>query len=683
MGACFFGHCMKYELSALNRAILFALSFSAAPVVAFAENRPEPVSDTTVQELPSVTVTADKIERPIEQVPASVAVIDGWDIEQSGITEMEQLEGRVAGLSFQPFGQPGMKAPVMRGLTASIHSFSTSVLMLVDGVPTLTAQGYENSFLDVNRVEVLRGPQSTLYGRNAESGVISFHSQPMDNTPRAAITADLGNHDKRSMRFALSHPLVEDKLYASISGSWLKQDGFINNTSTGKKEDDRDHKDLNIGLRWTPSAATDVVLRYVRQDYDDGAALWGNVGTPRAEVASGTPSWNRSLGQTFSINASHEFSPGLRLRSITAYNQFKDKILQDTDFMPAETMYIGRDNKLRTWSQEFRLEGKLGRSDWLVGLYGDQSDNNLRNFTQRGPMFLDYGAKLKTQSLALFTNWNVPLTDAWSLTAGGRIERNSAEVHPASGVRKKEDWTHFSPKLALQYQINPEHQWYASVSRGIRAGGYNIFVSTLDYPSYDPEENWSYETGFKGWALDKRLRYSVAAYFMKVDNMQVQMQPAPGVVYTASAAKATSKGVELDADYLLGSGWRLTGGLAWNKTTFDSFQDGASNYAGKYNNFAPKLTGHVGLRYDAPQGWYAQASVVGSSKIYLDAANQYQRNGYGLVNLVAGYQRGNWEIAAYANNVGNKTYDAAGYQGGYVTIYSPPREVGVRLTWRM
>ncbi|WP_240430489.1 TonB-dependent receptor plug domain-containing protein [Serratia marcescens] len=211
---------MKYKLSALSRAILLAMPVSAAPISAFADNRPESAADTTIQELPSVTVTADP--PPIELVPASVAVIDAWDLKQAGITEMEQLENRVAGLSLQPFGQPGMNAPVMLGLTASIHSFSTSVLMLVDRVPTLTAQGYKNSFLDVNRVEVLRAPQCTLYGRNVESGVISLDSQPMDN---------------------------------------------------------------------------------------------------------------------------------------------------------------GRDNKLRTWSQEFRLEGKWEHSDWLAGMYGDQSGSNLRNFT--------------------------------------------------------------------------------------------------------------------------------------------------------------------------------------------------------------------------------------------------------------------------------------------------------------
>ena len=672
---------MKFELGALHRAILFAVPVWGYSALCHAETSSESAPGNPV-ELPAVTVTADKVERPLEKVPASVAVINGQDAEQSGITKMEQLEGRIAGLSFQPFGQAGMKAPVMRGLTASVHSYSSSVLMLVDDVPTLMPQGFENSFLDVDRIEVLRGPQSTLYGRNAESGVISIHSLPMDETPRATVSADMGNRDKRAMRFALSSPVVKDTLYASISGSWLKQDGFIRNTYTGGKDDDRDHKNLNLGLRWTPSAATDAVFRYVRQDYNDGATLWGNDADPRARVASGTPSWNRSLGQSFSLNVSHELPSGLRLRSITAYNDYKDKVLQDTDFRPVETLYIGRDNHFRTWSQEVRLEGRLGRSDWLVGLYGDQGDNDLRNYTLRSPAFYDYRAGLKTQSLALFTHWNVPLTDTWSVSAGARIERMSAEISPTGGVRKKQEWTYVSPKLALQYQIDPSNQWYASVGRGVRAGGYNVFVSALDYPSYAPEENWSYETGFKGWALDKRLRYSVAAYFMKIDNMQVQMQPTFGVLYTASAAQATSKGVELDLDYLLGGGWQLMSGLAWNRTSFDRFQDGATNYAGKTNNFAPRLNGHIGVRYTAPQGWYTQASLVGTSKIYLDASNESQRNGYGLVNLVAGYQRGKWEIAAYANNVADKRYDAVGYNGRY-TIYSPPREVGARLTWRM
>lgn len=91
----------------------------------------------------------------------------------------------------------------------------------------------------------------------------------------------------------------------------------------------------------------------------------------------------------------------------------------------------------------------------------------------------------------------------------------------------------------------------------------------------------------------------------------------------------------------------------------------------------------MSLRYDDPEGWYTQGSLVGSSKVYLDAANQYERNDYALLNLVAGYQLGDWELAAYADNIGDKRYDAVGYQNGFVTIYSPPREVGMRFTWRL
>lgn len=674
---------MKYKFGALRRAIILALSAVAHPVIVFAETASEKDLGTAVTQLPTIIVTADKIERPLEKVSASIAVINGVDLEHSGIVTIEQLEGRIPGLSFQPFGQSGMKAPVMRGLTASVHSYSTSVLMLVDDVPTLTAQGFENNFLDADRIEVLRGPQSTLYGRNAESGVIAIHSRPMNDSPSAMLSTELGSRNKRATRFSVNSPILADTLYGSVSGAWLKQDGFIRNTYIGNKADNREHKDLKLGLRWTPSVSTDAVVRYTRQDYDDGATLWGNANAPRAQVASGTPSWNQSIGQTASLNVSHELNSGLRLRSITAYNDYKDKVIQDTDFRPEPIFYIGRDNHLRTLSQEVRLEGRFNDVDWLVGLYGDKGNNDLRNFALRGAAFLDYRAGLKTQSLALFTNWNVPLSDTWSLSTGGRIERMSSQVSPESGVQKKQSWTYFSPKLALQYQINPLHQWYTSVGRGIRAGGYNIFVSALDYPSYAPEESWSYETGFKGLALGQRLRYSVAAYVMKIDNMQVQTQPILGVIYTASAAEATSKGAEFDLDYLLGGGWKLIAGLAWNDTTFDYFQDGIVNYVGKYNTFVPKITGHIGLRYIAPQGWYAQASVVGSSKLYLDADNQYKRNGYGLVNLVSGYRLDGWEIAAYANNVANKKYDAVGYNAGHYTIYSPPREVGMRLTWRM
>jgi iron complex outermembrane receptor protein len=181
-------------------------------------------------ELSAITVTADKQERALESVPASLSVFDGDMLEAHGIQDLEALQTITPGLSFQPFGQAGVNSPVMRGLSANFFSFSTSTLLVVDGVPTLTAQGYDDQLLAIDRVEVLRGPQSTLYGRNAEAGVINIHTRQPDNTVRGQFSAEAGSRDLRALRFDLSGPLVEDRLYASVAGTWRSQHGFIDNT---------------------------------------------------------------------------------------------------------------------------------------------------------------------------------------------------------------------------------------------------------------------------------------------------------------------------------------------------------------------------------------------------------------------------------------------------------------------
>ncbi|WP_437880016.1 TonB-dependent receptor [Pseudomonas sp. LRF_L74] len=651
------------------------------PFSALASLSPLAMAADTVTELPSISVSSEKIERPLEKVAASIAVVDGQDIDEQGLDSLEQLEGRVPGLSFQPFGQSGVNSPVMRGLTANFNSMSTSTLLLVDGVPTLTAQGYENGLLDIERIEVMRGPQSTLYGRNAETGVIALYSRPMDNQPRARVSAEVGSRNKHGVSFAVAQPLIDDTLFASASGSWSEQDGFIDNTVSGHKEDTRKRNNLNLGLRWTPSEKTDLVLRYARQQYDDGASLWGAPTAKRETVASGTDSYNQSRGQSLSLNASQELAPDLYLRSISAYNAFDDDVQQDTDFNPADLLYIARDHQLRMFSQELRLEGKLGAADWLAGVYLDRSDNDLHTTSKTVMQLNQLYADQQSTTQALFSHWTIPLNDAWSIQAGARVEHTKVEFQPRGGASRSLNDTHFSPKLALQYQIDADHQWYFSASRGVRTSGFNLLSPGLNYAAFEPEKVWSYETGLKGWFADRRVRYSLAGYYMDIDDMQVTQMPTPGTLYITSAATATSRGIELDLDYMLGHGWQLKTGVAWNRTRFATFRDGSANYDGQHNPFAPDYTGHLDLRYDAPAGWYGQASLVGSSKVYLDAANSYLRGGYAQVNLLAGYRLQNWELAAYANNLTEQRYDAVGYQNGFVTVYSPPREFGLRLTW--
>jgi iron complex outermembrane receptor protein len=636
-------------------------------------------------ELPAITVTVNKQAQALERVPASVTVFEGEELEDAGARSLEDVAAMTPGFAIQPMGQSGLQPPVMRGLTANVISFSSSAALVVDGVATLRGQGFDDGLFGVERVEILRGPQSTLYGRNAETGVVNIVTRAPGNDPYAALALDLGSRDKRAVRFDASRALVEDTLFLGVAGEFARQDGFIDNTYTGGTEDDCERYGGRLALRWTPDARTDVALRLSRRKYDDGGSLWGPIGGPREKVRSGTDSWNRSLSRTASLDVAHELAAGLRLRSITASNEYFDRILQDADFQPTDKTHLGRDYRFKTLSQEFRLEGTLGAATWLAGLYFDRDDNRL-NFESKTPLALSRTwSTQEGNASALFTHWDIPLAGRWSLQAGARVERDEIRFRLAGGNEQTRDWTRFTPKLAVQYQWLPQTQVYASVADGFRAGGFNTFAPTA-YRSFAPEKLRSYELGVKGYLPGRRLSYAAAVYRMDIDDMQVQqMGPVIGQVYITNAATARSVGAEAELRWLLGAGWQLQAALGLNRTRFREFRDGASDYSDNRNPFAPDVNGHFGLRHDAAGGWFAQAHVAGYGKIYVDAANTpaYRRPGYGVVNLSAGRRWEQTQLTAYVNNATGKRYDTFGFPNSATTIYSPPREFGLRLSWHL
>ena len=231
-------------------------------------------------ELPAVTVTVNKQTQALEHVPASVTVLDGDELEMAGARSLPDVAAMTPGFTMQSMGQSGLQPPTMRGLTANVTSFSSSTALVVDGVTTLRGQGFDDSLLGIERVEILRGPQSTLYGRNAEAGVVNIFTRKPGNDPYASVSLDLGSRDKQALRFDASRALVQDTLYLGVAGEFSRQNGFIDNTYTGKTEDDRERHSGRVVLRWTPDARTDVALRLTQREYDDGGSLVSVVPRP-------------------------------------------------------------------------------------------------------------------------------------------------------------------------------------------------------------------------------------------------------------------------------------------------------------------------------------------------------------------------------------------------------------------
>lgn len=633
--------------------------------------------------LEDTVVVSDKLEQSRERLPASLSVIDATTLQSTPVQSLEQLVRRTPGFTFQPFGQSGTQLPVVRGLTSNATAFSNSLLMLVDGVPVLRGQGFDNDLVGVERVEILRGPQSALYGRNAEAGVLSVFTRQPDAADYARLDTTLGSRDKRTVSADLSTALIEGTLYGGLAGQWTRQDGYLDDDFAGGKADDRERQSGRLTLRWTPDEFTDATLRYSALKYRDEASQWGSrQGRDRA-VNAGLAGRNHSSGDTWSLDLRRVLSDTVELRSITARSVFDDRLRQDTDFQPRDLMHLARDYHFETLSQELRLSGEQGQSRWLLGLYADREDHSL-DYQQKLPMALTRTqADLGGNTAAVFGQWLQPLSEAWSLTLGGRYEYARAWIDPASNRNQSDSWQHFTPKVALQYALSDDAQVYLSYTQGMRAGGFNAFASNAGNPAYDPERVNSYEIGVKGLSVDQRLRYSAALYHMQVRDMQVQQLVQQGLVYITNAASATSTGLDLDLEYLLGERWTLTAALGLNRTRFERFSEGLNDYKGHRNPFAPDLTGHLGLRYDADGGWYVQGGLSAVGKIYLDAANRYQRPGYGLVDVSGGYRFGQYTVSAYVDNLMDKRYDAQGLLNGAVTVYSPPREVGVRLSFEL
>lgn len=211
-------------------------------------------------ELETMTVTAQKQEENVQEVPVSITVFSEQDIEDKKIESVREIADFVPNFMIFDTGGPMLNQPTMRGISAPFMAFSTSTGLYVDGVPILSSAGFEEGILDIERIEVLRGPQGALYGKNTQTGVINIISRQPDNEFRGRVSAEGGEDKKGQFSLNLSGPIQKDRLFLGIAGQYYQKDGFIENTITGDTVDDKKYWFGRAHLRWTPVDDLDVSL---------------------------------------------------------------------------------------------------------------------------------------------------------------------------------------------------------------------------------------------------------------------------------------------------------------------------------------------------------------------------------------------------------------------------------------
>ncbi len=654
---------------ALLLALAAVLSLLSPPAVARAADddavaadqateTPAPAADEG-EEKPqigeTIVVTARKREEDLQEVPVAVTVATGDALEQSATQDISELQEDVPNLSIYPGrNQSTTLTAFMRGIGQAdpLWGVDPGVGLYFDDVYIARPQGALLDVFDVQRVEVLRGPQGTLYGKNTIGGAIKYVSRPLTDRTEGKITLAPGSYGNQDVAASIGGAVVPGVLRYRVAAASLKHDGYGTNLYTGQDVSDKDTKAMRLSFEWLPSAAVQVTLAYDKtKDEASPKGLTRLAANPFCplflgttcppnehifDTQSGLAPLNGTDSSGTALNVRWDLGPAWTFKSITAYRESNSENNIDFDTTPAPIADVGATYYDHQASQEFQLiyDGG-GRYGGVFGFYyfdgkaGGLVKNNFLN-----ALFGTTEGDTTTESYALFGEGNVALTPRLNLNVGLRAtqEKKTTRAFNAgytdatftvinavvADFDKSKTFDSLAPKIGLDYQFTPDVMGYVSASRGFKSGGFNVRAQATAFPQsaepFKDEVLDVVEVGLKTVLDDHHLVLNTAAFYGKYKDIQVSTFTAfdsngDGVDDAffgnfVNAGDATMKGAELEYDWTARSlSWfGVSGNVSWLKATPDSFLD--ANHDGFVDTQvitnAPEFTGTLKLNVHLP-----------------------------------------------------------------------------------
>lgn len=664
--------------------------------------------DPAEQGLPAVHVTAQKVLQDNQSVGASVYVLGGADARQEGITSTNDLVGRVGSLHNLQAGSTPLLS--IRGIGQRLNT--PGVGLYVDDVPYLDHFAFPANLqlFDIERMEVLRGPQGTLYGGNTMGGVLNIVTRQPDAQLRGEGRVTIGNHGQRQASANLNVPLNQQDLFLGISAASVQRDGYTRNTFLGRDADPLKERGLRLRLRYLPSDRLDITLGVevarIRDGYYDKAPATGRrlEDTRPHEVAYDFPGRDDKDLRSTSLRVRYD-ADRFTLTSITGLRDNKYSFTGEFDGTPQPMVNDVYAVRQRQWTQELRLSSRTAEKtglSWLGGvfLFNDRRQGNDR--LAMVPMGVDTltGSTYRTRGTAFFGNAEYWFTPRWGVQAGLRHEREtvsygaestsymgSMPVANTPWQRYGRSFSQTAPKVGAMFKPADDTLVYGTVTKGYRSGGFNTVVLSESDRAYGPETNINYEAGVKLVSQDKRLQLNAAVFRTNIDNQQIGQSLGIGPEVTRNAGKSRHQGLELDAAYLLPGGWRLSTSLSHLDAKFRSYTDAVAgtDYSGNRVPFAPSsiVSAAIHKRHQLGNGLQlvGQAEVSHVGTIYYDAANQMKGKAFSLLNLRLGIEDKRWSAALWVRNATDRKYirDAAvnPLTFAHQVAFGAPRTVGI------
>jgi len=585
-------------------------------------------------EMQTVTVTANKIEEDLQNVPQSIMVIDDEILKEKGIADIPDLINEIPNMTFRSGIDDNVN---FRGLNKSLFTSNNPVVIYIDGVANCNSDGFDASLVNVERIEVLRGPQGTLYGKDAIGAVINIVTKEPENQWHGNVGTEYGSYNDMQGSFNVNGALIQDKLYLGLNGRYQQDDGWITNDYTGDDEANKS-EDHNLGafLLYKPTDRFSAKVS-LSNDYSEhygytGYALTGGTNADEfdrddAEHVSfdkETVYETDSLAQ--SLHLKYRFD-SVTFTSTTTHRDFESESVRDRDYM-ADTAkdglitFAGQDTE--TWTEELRLSSNNTEGfRWVAGAYFDTEDmKNGPTGMQMNVYEWSWEAETESETLALFGQTMIPLGDSFELTLGLRYQQIDKEMDldayktalggvrgdPLYTLHADETWTVFLPKAALSYRLNDNWTTYASVAQGYMPGGFTTLATSgsQEDNTFDPQQSVNYEMGVKGKL--NRARLAAAVFYMDIEDTQYNKYVNDTWV-TGNAGSSHSLGAELELTYFLTDSLELTAALGIIEAEYDDYDTGTVNWDGESIQNTPSYSGLIGAAYYNPNGFYARGDV--------------------------------------------------------------------------
>ena len=633
-----------------------------------------------------VIVTSDFRDASLLDTAASVTIFDDLTIKNRQAKHLEQLLNLAPNVNFSSGASRGRFIQI-RGIgerSQFIEPLNPSVGILVDGIDFTGIAGAATT-MDIKQVEILRGPQGTLYGANALAGLINLTSNQPSEITQGSVSLGAGSHGTKSVSGALGGSLNNAMNYRVAAQSHTS-DGYITNDFL--KRDDTDNIDelsLRAIIDWRASDDLSLKLTLFKVDADNGYDAFSLDNT--RNTLSDKPGHDRQESTAFAVQSNWQANEQFDVVSLISFADSDLEYGYDEDWaFPAICAgqecdgweYNSEDNYLRDRDNstlDVKLVSKqsvnfLGKNaHWVLGVYAREQDEQLlRQYTYNAG---DFSSSFDTENRAIYGQLDTDITSNVSLVTGLRLEGRKATYTDSDGVAHSVDEDLWGGRIALQYKPNDSTMLYGLVSRGYKAGGVNSDSSlSAEDREFDTELMWNFETGVKGSWFEQRLQARLSAFYQQRKDIQIKQSLVQSrddsnasdfTDYFGNSGKGRNYGMEAEVNWLATEVLSIQGSLGLLETEYDTPL--STTLDSRDQAHAPRYQFALGssLRISENLSW--TADIEGKDKFYLSSSHNEQSESYWLLNTNLAYSADQWTLSVWGRNLTNEDVIVRGFGG--------------------